>query len=113
LWPVASWSWIEPSRRHRLKPDGEVHSPDIVGAVRRPPVVPELRPDPTLRHLVPELQAQLPVKLVGSLMVHSPTLTLEQHMDAPIAVAHPSPGDLLHPGLDGGLVGSAGAVVIG
>lgn len=73
----------------------EVHGPGFVGPDRRTAVIPELRLHPPLRHLVPQLKAQLLVKLVDPLGVDLPALASQQYMDTAVAVAHARHGNLL------------------
>ncbi len=65
----------------------EVHRPHIVWTNRHLTIFPKLRPDPALRSLVPQLQAQVPVDAIGSLDVGAPTLAFEQHVHTAVAVA--------------------------
>jgi hypothetical protein len=100
------------STRSRRPPGGElvvqeVHRPDVVGPDRRLAIVAQLRLHTPLGRLVAQLQAQLRVQPVGPFMVHPPALALEQHLDAPIAVADAYRADLLDACLEAGLVGSA------
>jgi len=62
---------------------------------------------------VAQLQAQLPIKLVGSLVVHTPTLAQQQNVDAPIAISDTGCTNLPDASLEAGLVGSTGTVVKG
>jgi hypothetical protein len=91
----------------------EVHRPHVIRPDCRLAILAELRLDTALRCLVPKLQTHLLVKLVGSFVVHLPTLAAQQHVDTPIPIPNTRLGDLLHARLECGLVGSAGAIVIG
>ncbi len=91
----------------------KVHSPDLIRSRRRTAIVAQLRLDPTLGCLVPELETQLLVKSVDPLWIDIPALAFEQHMNPAIAVTHACLGDLLDPLDEAGLPGPSGAVVIG
>lgn len=86
----------------------EVHRPDIIRADGPRAVIAQFRFYPPLRGLVPEFHPQLPANTIDFLDVDAPTLTIQKHMDAPIAIAHPELTDLLDPFLDCGLIGAAG-----
>src|SRR5262249_41530404 len=58
-------------------------------------------------------QANLAIEPVHALRIHSPALAAQQHMDAPIAVAHAGRRNLLDPFGQLSLPGSTGAVVVG
>ena len=93
-----------PSRRQMVV--HEVHRPGLVGPLRRSSVIAQRRLYPPLRHLVAQLQAEFPVDPVRPLMVQAPSLPPQQHMHAPIAVAHARRADLPDAPLKAGLVGS-------
>lgn len=85
----------------------EVHRPDIVRPRRRRTIVAQLRLDPSLGRLVPELQPQLIVNPVRSLDVDVEPLTLEHDMHTPIAVSDARLANRLDAGFDPGLVALA------
>ncbi len=49
---------------------------------------------------------------IDSLGVHGPSLPAQQHMDAPVAIAHPRRRGLLDPGFQGSLVAALRLVVM-
>ena len=53
-----------------------------------------------------------PIEPVHALGVHQPALATEQHVNAPVAIAHASLRDLLDPLLETGLRRTAGLVVV-
>lgn len=91
----------------------EIHRPDIVRADGCLPIFPQLCFDPALWSLVAQLQAQVPVNAIGSLDVGAPTFAFQQHMHAPIAVAHTGLADLANTTFQAGLIGTARGVVVG
>ena len=70
----------------------EVHGPGLVVADCCTAILPQLGLHSPFRCLVPELQADFLVKTVDPLRVHQPTFTPQQHMNAPVAIAHPRLG---------------------
>lgn len=76
-------------------------------------ILSQLRLDPTLRRLVPELQAQVPANAIGPLHIDVPTFALQHPVHAAIAVAHPCRADVLDPSCDVGLIAAAGFVMVG
>ena len=71
----------------------EVHGPDLVRSGGRRTVFPQLSLDPPLGRLVAQLQALLAIKPTDALDVDLPAFPPEQHMNPPIAVAHPDAPD--------------------
>jgi len=69
--------------------------------------------DRLIGRFVAYLQADLPIQAIDPLGVHPPALTAQQHMNAPIAIAHAGCRDLLDPFGQLRLPGSTGAVVVG
>ena len=73
----------------------------------------QLRLDPALRGLVPQLQAQFPVNAIGSLDVAAPTLAFKQHVHAAISITDPRLTNLSDASFKTGLIGAARGVVVG
>ncbi len=90
----------------------EVHRPSLVRFGRRLPVVAQFCFDSPFRRLVTQLKAKLIVNPVGFLDVDVPAVATQQHMHAPIAVAHARRANLLDSGFDAGLIGATGFVVV-
>ena len=59
-----------------------------------------------------QLQPQLPLKPIDTRRIHAPAFPSQQHMDTPIAVAHPRLGNLMHPFLQVGLIRSASTIMV-
>jgi hypothetical protein len=73
----------------------EVHRSRLVRLRRRSPIVTQLGLDPALRRFVAQLQAQLAIDAPRLLLIDRPTFAAQQHMDAPITIAHARLADLL------------------
>jgi len=89
----------------------EVHHPDIVRPDGDSAVIAQLCLYPPLRGLVPELHAQLSVNETDFFDVHAPAFTVEQDVNAPVAIPHARFTDLPDPLGNGSLIGAAGLVV--
>lgn len=75
----------------------EIHGPGLVAPRRWTTVITQLRLHPALRHLVPQLKAQVLVKAIDTLRIDRPTLPPQQDVHAAIAIAHACLADLLDP----------------
>src|SRR5499426_3244603 len=91
----------------------KVHRPGLVRSRRRLMVASEFRLDPTLGCFVAQLQAYLAIQAIDPLGIYRPAFAPQQHMNAPIAVAHAGSGDLLDPFAQLSLPSSTRAVVVG
>ncbi len=75
----------------------EVLGPDLVGSLC-PRTSLAVAPGPLApRQLGPDRQAFLGVEPVDPLVVHNPSFPPQQHVQAPVAVAHPHRGQVLQP----------------
>jgi len=90
----------------------EVQCPDIVRSDRHLPILPKFGFHPALGCLVPQLQPQVSVNPICSLDVGAPTLALQEHMYALIAVPHTDFADLANT-LQAGLISTARGIVVG
>ena len=90
----------------------EVHGPHFIRTRRRAAALSQLRLHPALRRGLAQLQPQLPLKPIDTRRIHAPAFPSQQHMDTPIAVAHPRLGNLLHPFLQVGLIRMASTIMV-
>ena len=90
----------------------KVHCPNLVGGRCVRSSFAQLRLDAPLRRLAPQLQARLTIETPDPLRVHAPAFTTQQHVDSPIAVAHPRLGDLFDPLVQDGLRTALTLVVV-
>lgn len=81
----------------------KIHRPSLVAVCCRTAVLSQLRLDPPLGDLVPQLQSQLLVKTINPLGIDRPAVTPQKHVNAPVAVADAGLADLLDPMLELGL----------
>ncbi|MCP2213419.1 UNVERIFIED_ORG: hypothetical protein J2R93_007831 [Bradyrhizobium japonicum] len=88
----------------------EVHCPGLIDPTCFRPVFTQLDLDATLRRFVAQLQAQFPIKTIGTFDIDGPAVTLEQDVDPAISVSHPRLADVLDPALESGLVATLGLV---
>ena len=88
----------------------EVHGPCVPWPNGLCTVVTQLGLHPSLRCLVPQLHAQLPVNAVGLLHVDRPAFAREKDMDPPVPEVHAGLTDLSDPLLQCGPVGSTRGV---
>jgi hypothetical protein len=58
------------------------------------------------------LQAHLAIDAIGLLVVDPPTLAAQQHMNPPIAIAHPRLANLLDPLFEHGLSGATRFIMV-
>ncbi len=96
---------------HRQLIMDKVHRPHIVWSHGRLTVFPQLGFHAAFRMFVAQLKAQLIVNTTGLLHVDHPAFAAQQHVNAPVAIAHTGLADFLDPSFDGSLISAAGLVV--
>ena len=109
---------VDIDQRQRSKPPAvkelignEVHAPAFIHCVRGHGLWPMCRRSMALGAALKERQPLSSVKPVHAFVVHPPALSLEQHINALVAVAHPRGCQLFDTAYERPLIGRFGLIV--